>query len=142
MKQDNNRTGAGTKGIRMTKQRQLLLDILRESNGHVDAEELYLKASKREPLINRSTVYRNLQLFSKLGIIEERHFDDAHHHYEFHSSPKHHHLRCLSCGKVIELESGFAEKVIKETEKKSQFKIVGTEFLMVGYCKDCQASSD
>ncbi len=130
------------KGIRMTRQRQLLLDILKESSGHVDAEELYIEASKREPQINRSTVYRNLHLFSKLGIVEERHFDEAHHHYEFHAAPRHHHLRCLKCGKVVEFESGLTKKVIEETEKKSQFKIVSAEFLMSGYCKDCQASGD
>ena len=131
----------GIKGIRMTKQRQLLLDILRESSSHVDAEELYLEAGKREPRLNKSTVYRNLQLFSKLGIVEERHFDDSHHHYEFHSAPKHHHLRCLNCGKVIEFESDITEKVIQDTEEKKKFKIVSAEFLMTGYCKDCQSST-
>ncbi len=143
MRKDSKKiTGNNVARVRMTKQRQLLLDLLRESDGHVDAKELFIEARKREPLINKSTVYRNLQLFSKLGIVEERHFDDTHHHYEFYSSPKHHHLRCLSCGKVIEFKSDLTKKVIKETEKKNKFKIVGAEFLMVGYCEDCQAGSD
>lgn len=124
--------------VRMTKQRRLLLDILQESGGHIDADEIYREAKIREPRINKSTVYRNLQVFAKLGLVEERHFDNSHHHYEFFSSSDHYHLRCLGCGKIIEFESGLTDRLKSDAAKKSGFQVTGGEFLLVGYCSDCR----
>src|SRR4030042_1559344 len=89
---------------RVTAQRALLLELLRRSGGHVDADELYLRARKKNPRISLSTVYRNLQLFKKLGLVDERHFDEEHHHYEVKSGEEHQHLLCINCGKVVEFD--------------------------------------
>jgi len=62
------------KGQRVTSQRRLLLDLIRQSEGHLDADELYRLAKEREPRISLSTVYRTLRLFKELGLVEERHF--------------------------------------------------------------------
>ncbi|MCJ7807105.1 MAG: transcriptional repressor, partial [Dehalococcoidia bacterium] len=69
-------------GQRVTSQRRLILDILRHSEGHLDADELYRLAKEREPRISLATVYRNLNLFKELGLVEGRHFTEDHHHYE------------------------------------------------------------
>ena len=67
---------------RVTGQRALLLDLIRQNYGHLDADELYRKAKQKNRRISLSTVYRNLGLFKKLGLVDEHHFAEEHHHYE------------------------------------------------------------
>lgn len=128
-------------GQRVTRQRRLLLDIIRGGGGHLDADEIYRRARDLDPRVSLSTVYRNLSLFSRLGLIEERHFDDAHHHYEVRTSSEHYHMRCLSCGKVIEFESNLTEHIKEDAARHSGFKVTGGEFHLVGFCQDCAPKS-
>lgn len=126
------------KGQRITSQRKLLLELLQQSEGHLDAEELYRLAKEREPRISLSTVYRNLSLFKELGLIQERHFAEEHHHYEAKGKKEHHHMICLGCGKVIEFESPLTHKLKAEMSHRTGFKITGSEVYLEGYCERCR----
>jgi Fur family ferric uptake transcriptional regulator len=123
---------------RVTAQRSLLLEILRRSGVHVDADELYRRARKKNPRISLSTVYRNLQLFKKLGLIEERHFDEEHHHYEVKSGDEHQHLLCVRCGKVVEFDYPASRKFREDIARKYDFDITGVEIHMTGLCSGCR----
>ena len=123
---------------RVTAQRSLLLKLLHNSNGHVDADELYRRARKKNPRISLSTVYRNLQLFKRLGLIDERHFDEEHHHYEVKSGEEHQHLLCINCGKVVEFDYPAARKFREDIARKYDFDITGVEIHMTGLCSDCR----
>jgi len=127
------------KGQRITSQRKLLLDLLRQSEGHPDAEALYMLAKEHEPRISLSTVYRNLSLFKELGLIEEHHFAAEHHHYEVKSGKEHHHLVCLGCGKVIEFESKLTGKMQEQVSRDTGFHVVSTEVNFEGYCDQCRS---
>ena len=125
-------------GQRVTSQRRLILDILRHSEGHLDADELYRLAKEREPRISLATVYRNLNLFKELGLVEERHFTEEHHHYEVKRKRKHHHLICLGCGRVVEFECPLTRQMKERISRKSGFKVLNTEVSMEGYCERCR----
>ena len=125
-------------GQRVTSQRRLILDILRHSEGHLDADELYRLAKEREPRISLATVYRNLNLFKELGLVEERHFTEEHHHYEVKRRRKHHHLICLGCGRVVEFEYPLTRQMKEHISRKSGFKVLNTEISMEGYCERCR----
>ena len=126
------------KGQRVTTQRRLLLDLLRQSGGHLDADELYRLAKDRESRISLSTVYRSLRLFKELGLVDERRFAEEHYHYEAKGKRQHHHLVCLGCGKVIEFEHPVLGKVKEDVGRQSGFEIVGADVHMEGYCSDCR----
>ena len=126
------------KGQRITSQRRLLLDLLRQSEGHLDADELYRRAKEREPRLSLSTVYRSLRLFKELGLIEERHFLEEHHHYEARGEAEHHHVVCRGCGKVIEFECPVASKMKRDVSRQTGFEISGVEVSMEGYCERCR----
>lgn len=126
------------KGQRVTSQRRLLLDLLRHSEGHLDADELYRLAKERESRLSLSTVYRSLRLFKELGLVEERRFTEEHHHYEAKVKGEHHHLICLGCGKVIEFEHPLTAKMKKDVSRQSGFEIVDAEVYMEGYCESCR----
>ena len=129
-------------GRRATTQRSLLLELLRTSGGHIDADELYHQAWKRNPRMSLSTVYRNLQLFKKLGIVDERHFDEEHHHYEVKSGEEHQHLLCISCGKVVEFNYPAGRKFREDIGKKYDFDITSIEIHMTGLCSSCRGKEN
>jgi len=125
-------------GMRVTNQRALIMEIIRQGQGHLDADEIYHRARKKEPRLSLSTVYRTLQMFKKLGLVEELHFDDTHHHYEVKPSIEHHHLVCLGCGRVIEFRYPLARYVKKNVAEAKDFDITETEIRMLGYCARCR----
>jgi len=125
-------------GMRVTKQRALILEIIRRGRGHLDADEVYRRAREKQPRLSLSTVYRTLQLLKKLGLVEEVHFDEAHHHYEVKPSSKHHHLVCLGCGKVIEFRYPLARYVKRKVPEAQDFEITGAEVRLTGYCSRCR----
>jgi len=122
---------------RVTAQRALLLELLHRSSGHLDADELHRLARDRYPRISLSTVYRNLQLFKKLGLIEEHHFAEEHHHYEVKSATEHQHLLCLNCGKIVEFVCPLSPQFKEEIGKRYGFDISGVELRMTGLCSAC-----
>lgn len=125
-------------GQRVTSQRRLLLDLLHRSEGHLDADELYRLAKEREPRLSLSTVYRSLRLFKELGLVEERHFAEEHHHYEAKGDWEHHHLVCLGCGRVVEFEFPQARQVMEDMGKETGFDIISAELYLEGYCESCR----
>jgi Fur family ferric uptake transcriptional regulator len=127
-------------GKRTTSQRRLLLDLILQSEGHLDADELYRRAREQEPSISLSTVYRNLKLFKELDLVDELHFAEAHHHYEAKAPAQHHHLVCLGCGKVIEFTSPLTERMKSQIQRDNDFVITDTEVRMKGYCARCQTA--
>lgn len=125
-------------GLRATNQRTLVLDIIRNGGSHLDADEVYRQAKKKQPRLSLSTVYRTLQRLKNLGLIEELHFDEAHHHYEIKHPAEHHHLACLGCGKVIEFQYPLTRLVKKNVPEAKDFEITQTELHMAGYCEKCR----
>ncbi len=128
-------------GRRSTTQRRLLLDLIQQSDRHLDAHELYRLAREHEPTISLSTVYRNLKVFKELGLVEERHFTEEHHHYEAKPSVEHHHLLCLGCGQVFDFVSPLAKRMREQVGKRKGFIVTKTEVRMEGYCCRCAASN-
>jgi len=133
-----NRRKLNTAGLRATNQRALLLEIIRQGEGHLDADELYSRAREKQPRLSLSTVYRALQKFKELGLVEEVHFDETHHHYETKQSPERHHLICLGCGRVVEFHYPLARQVKRDIPEAKDFDIVGAEVRMTGYCSKCR----
>ena len=128
----------GAVGKRVTAQRALLLELIRQGKRHLDAEELYRRAKKKQPRLSLSTVYRTLQLFKELGLVEEHHFDEAHHHYEAKSPVEHHHLVCLSCGKIIEFECPQSKRIKQDVGSDYGFHILHAEVRLEGLCSECR----
>ena len=135
-----NRELLNTAGLRVTSQRALILDIIRRGRGHLDADEVYRQARRKQPRLSLSTVYRTLQTLKKLGLIEEVHFDETHHHYEIKPATEHHHLVCLNCGRVIEFNYPLARLVKRKVVEAKDFEITGTEIRITGSCGDCRQS--
>jgi Fe2+ or Zn2+ uptake regulation protein len=132
------KTNHETENRPKTHQRRLLLNILREAEGHLDARELYRRASDRDPRISLATVYRNLRLFKELGLVDERRLDEAQCYYEIKRSTEHYHLVCTACGRVIEFDSPIVGDLVAEMQRNSNFDVVRAVLHLEGYCSKCK----
>src|SRR5579862_517603 len=86
------------RGVRMTRQRRILLDLLDHSGRHLDAESLYQMAKEKDPKLNRVTVYRTLKLLKKGGLVDEldlMHYGGDQHYYETRMKQEYAHVICL-----------------------------------------------
>jgi Fur family ferric uptake transcriptional regulator len=122
----------------LTTQRRLLLELLEEVDGHIDAKELYLRAAAKDQSISPATVYRNLNLFKQLGLIDERRLGKVSCYYEIKHSPEHQHLICQGCGKVIEFESPLVKALMDTIQENYGFKTTKFELYLEGCCQECK----
>ena len=120
-----------------THQRQLLLDIIRRAEGHLDARELLRRAMEQDTAISHATVYRNLNLFRNLGLIESKRFGKAQCYYEVKHAAEHQHLVCRHCGKVIDFSCPLKD-ILGKVKAEHGFTVTKAEVYLEGYCSDCR----
>jgi len=125
-------------GARLTSQRALILEIIRQGHSHLDADEIHQQARQKQPRLNLSTVYRTLRKLKELGLVDELHFDEAHHHYELKQPAEHHHLVCVECGKVVEFKCKLCPGMREEVAREKDFEVTGVEVHMTGICSKCR----
>jgi Fur family ferric uptake transcriptional regulator len=125
-------------GHSMTSQRRLLLGLLREAEGHIDAKELYRRASARDDSIGPATVYRSLNLFEELGLVDAMRLGKVRCCYEIKQSPEYQHMVCQGCGKVIEFQNPYFNKLLKAVQREHGFNVTKAELYLEGYCPECE----
>ena len=125
-------------GHPLTAQRRLLLELLGGAEGHIDAKELYRRASAGDESISPATVYRSLNLFKELGLVNEMRLGKVRCYYEIKQSPEHQHLICRGCGKVMEFQNPYFQKLIDAVQRERGFKVTKAELYLEGYCSGCE----
>lgn len=128
------------KGLKSTRQREVILDEFLRCASHPSTEELYLRLRKKHPGIGYATVHRALKLFAECGIAEERNFGDGQTRYESRSGEDHHdHLVCLGCGAIIEFEDPRIEELQAKVAEQHGFLIENHRLELYGRCGKCVA---
>src|SRR5512138_3183756 len=129
------------RGVRLTKQRQILLDLIDSSGLHLDAERLYQLAKEKDPKLNRVTVYRTLKMLKAGGLVDEldlMHYGGDQHYYETRLKQQHAHVVCLRCGKVEEFFGEPLQRLRKQIESHFGFQLLLARTEVGGYCSHCQ----
>jgi Fe2+ or Zn2+ uptake regulation protein len=132
------------KGIRLTRQRMVLVEVLEGAAHHMDAEEILERAQKIDPNITRVTVYRTMDLLKNHGLIDELdllHLRGHRHYYESHGERDHIHVACVSCGKVREFESQLYEDLKAQIADDLDIEITVSRTEVGGLCRDCRKRS-
>ncbi|MFZ0661827.1 MAG: Fur family transcriptional regulator [Acidobacteriaceae bacterium] len=133
---------AEERGIRLTAQRRALIETIQEATSHLDAASLLRLARKRDPDIDRATVYRTIDLLKRMGLIDEldlMHIEGEKHYYEVRTKRDHLHLACFGCGEIREFTSPSFERLKQEIGSKNQFEIQVMRLEVGGLCKQCAA---
>jgi Fur family ferric uptake transcriptional regulator len=118
------------RGMRMTGQRRTIAQVLSEAEDHPDVEEVYRRASARDPRISLSTVYRTVRLFESAGILDRHEFGDGRARYE--PAGHHDHLINVKTGEVIEFSNEQIEKLQEAVARELGFKLIGHRLELFG----------
>lgn len=132
----------GAQGVRLTAQRRALIETIQEATSHLDASALLDEARKRDPRIDRATVYRTIELLKRLGLIDEldlMHLNGEKHYYEVRTQKEHLHLTCFGCGSVVEFTTPTFERLKREISKENAFDIQVIRLEVGGLCSACAA---
>ena len=112
-------------GLRLTEQRRTIAAVLEEADDHPDVEELYNRASARDPRISLATVYRTVKLFEEAGILDKHEFGDGRARYETADREHHDHLIDVHSGEVIEFVDPEIEALQEKIARKLGYKLKG-----------------
>lgn len=123
--------------LRVTRQRQVLLDELCKVRTHPTADELYQMARKRLPRISLGTVYRNLELMAENGMIQKLEVGGTQKRFDGNAEP-HYHVRCLGCGRVDDLEMALSDDVEALARQQTGYSILRHSLEFSGFCPACR----
>ena len=126
--------------IRLTKQRQVILETLKSDYSHPTADEVYERVRQRIPKISLATVYRNLEILADIGLIQK--LDPGRTQMRFDPNTQdHYHLTCMRCGRVEDVTGDISESPMKNIEKAlgrlTKYGIFGHKLEFVGLCSTC-----
>lgn len=128
-------------GYKITNQRKVVLETLYEHRkAHLTVDEVYQYVRETNPEIGLATVYRNIQILNRLGIIEKISFDDKDIRYEifYEDIPLHHyHLICKQCGEVDEIELDFIDRYKDLLKDEKGFEGIDAQIKIYGLCSKC-----
>ena len=127
-------------GHRLTPQRESVLTVVAEAKGHLTAEEILERVRRRYPYLNKSAVYRNLELLTALGLLTVTDLGHGHVEYELFRQP-HHHLVCQNCKHVEQVDHTIFSDLQRRLEKEYGFQPALDHFAIFGTCSKCQAEA-
>ena len=124
-------------GRKLTPQRRLILDSIHDSDNHLTAKEILDYVQSRVSGINKSTIYRTLELLEELGCVFKSELGDKYiyHHTE---EGRHNHLVCSACGNNIVCDEGVFLPVEIALDEKYGFKVNSKHIVLRGLCSDCK----
>lgn len=123
-------------GYRVTRQRLVIFEVLEGERSHPTAEEIYSMVKSRLPNISLGTVYRALELFERLGVLQRLTFEGSPSRFDANPKP-HYHAICFECGKVLDADEPVPEDIGKRFSRETGFEIVGYKLEFYGYCREC-----
>ncbi len=127
--------------IRLTTQRQIILEELSKVTSHPTASELYDMVRKRLPRIGLGTVYRNLELMAENGMILKLEVGGTQKRFDATTDP-HYHIRCSSCGKVDDIDVPVIKDLVDAACASSSYQILGHHVEFTGICPTCQTADN
>lgn len=129
------------KGLKITPQRRLIVDIIHDSHEHLSAEDIIACVQRRMPGVNKSTIYRTMDILETSGCVYKSEVDGRfifHHAEEGH----HHHLVCSCCGRTVECAENVFNSVAQTLIKKYGFTPGFKHLVIDGVCDSCQNRSE
>ncbi len=126
------------KGYRLTPQRKLILYIIHSTSGHLLADDIYSLVAQKMPGVNRSTVYRTLDLLESLGLVVKSELDGRHIYHHSDEGHRHHHLICRRCGDVINCNEQLTAQLEKHLLDEYGFQADLHHKVIYGLCRNCR----
>lgn len=135
----SNQPNDKTETIALTKQREAVLQVVRESETHPTASEVYEAARAVLPSISYATVYNSLNFLKNAGLIAEISFASGANRYDAITG-RHDHALCTGCGKLVDLDLELADELMMLAARRSGFEPQSIQLTLKGLCEICRAN--
>ena len=135
MSSGNGDKGGG--GRALTRQRETVLQVIRESENHLTASEIYEAARRRLPSISYATVYNSLKYLKEAGLVNEISFGNGASRYD-RETERHDHALCTACGKLVDFDLTVTSELVRAAVRKTRFKPETIHLTLRGLCPDCR----
>ena len=122
----------------LTPQRSVVLQVIRESENHLTASEIFEAARRRRPTISYATVYNSLRYLKEAGLVQEISFGNGASRYD-RLMERHDHAICTSCGKLVDIDLEVTDDLMKAAARRSRFKPESLHLTLRGLCPDCSS---
>ena len=127
-------------GLKNTKSRTSILEILQQSDQPIAAEEVYSILRRGDISINLSTVYRALEVLAEKNVVTKLSIvGDNRTLFEYNKMVHRHYLVCLKCRKILAIDHCPLESYEKDIERETNFTIAGHKLDIYGYCPECKS---
>lgn len=128
-------------GQRVTAQRLVILGVL-HAGEHISADAILSRVERKLPAVNRSTVYRTLELFRDLGLVSETDLGGGVRQFELIEEVRHHHLICHGCGAITEFDDVLVAPLRQALHERHHFAATVDHLAVFGWCADCATARD
>src|SRR6059058_5262207 len=128
----------GQKNLRLTSQRQAIIDTVFSTEEHFTAEQLLEWSRRRDKSVSRATVYRTLPLLTESGLVREMDFGKDHKFYDpnYAEHPHHNHIICQDCEKIVEFESEKIERLENQISQRLGFAVKAHRLQITASCEE------
>src|SRR5438034_4997312 len=128
----------GEKNLRVTAQRQAIIETAFSTHQHFTAEQLLAWSRRRDKSVSRATVYRTLPLLTESGLVREMDFGKGYKFYDpnYAEHPNHNHIICQDCEKIVEFESEKIEQIENEITQRLGFSLKSQRLQITGTCEE------
>jgi len=132
----------GAQNLKMTRERQTILDGIDSLRGHFTADDLHLAIVRRKALVSRATVYRTLEHLVASGIVQKVYVSDHDRgkalYERAHGRAHHEHMNCVRCGRIVEFSDEALEKRQEHVCRRLGFKPMRHSLRIEGICRGCR----
>jgi len=128
-------------GYRLTEPRRAVADLISRRDGHFTAADLIDEARDRRLGIGRATIFRALELFTELNVLERLDLPTGEHAYVPCEPAHHHHVVCSRCGRTTEAEDHGLQAMVDEVARHTGYRIDDHRLELYGLCPTCQDST-
>lgn len=120
-----------------SKQREEVINCIKENKNHPTAEEIYMSLKLRNPNISRGTVYRNLNLLVTKGLVNKISTSGKPDKFDY-VCYEHSHAICKNCGKVFDFQILIDDNIKNAIKNQTELEDFSNEFTVYGICKTCK----
>ena len=135
MSSGTEKQGGGGRGL--TRQREVVLRVVRETEEHLTAAEIFAAARELLPSISFATVYNSLRYLKDAGLVHEITFGNAASRYD-RETARHDHAVCTACGKLLDFALAETAQLMRLAARRSRFKPQSIHLTLYGLCPDCK----
>jgi Fe2+ or Zn2+ uptake regulation protein len=136
--ESDKRNQGGARGL--TPQRRAVLQVVRESEEHLTASEIFEAARRLLPTLSYATVYNSLRYLKDAGVVREISFGNAASRYD-RETDRHDHAICTSCGKLVDFDLSETVALMRAAARRTRFKPESVHLTLRGLCPDCREAS-